>query len=85
MKRKNRGLHALIITIFFFIYALTFLPNFGIFNDLKFIGPFPQALSWVLILNAINTVIIFIVYFKFFKPFAKRLEEIIEVEEEIKK
>lgn len=80
MKRKNRGLHALIISIFFLIYALTFLPNFGFFNELKFIGPFPQALSWVLFLNAINTIIIFIVYFKFFKPFARRIEEKIDNE-----
>lgn len=72
MKRK---FHAVLISIFFFLYVLTFLPYFDILNDLTFIGPFPQPLAWVLFLNLINTVIIFIVYFKFFKPFAIRAEK----------
>ena len=70
-----RKKHALLIAAFFIIYLMTFLPNFGIMNELKFIGFLPQALAWVLLLNAINTVIIFIVYFKFFKPFAQNVEE----------
>lgn len=75
MRRKNRKLHAFVISVFFFIYALSFLPYFGIMNEATFVGPFPQPLAWVLFLNAINTIIMFIVYFKFFKPFAKRLEK----------
>lgn len=75
MKRKNRTLHAFVISLFFFIYALSFLPYFGIMNEAVFVGPFPQPLAWVLFLNAINTVIMFVVYFKFFKPFAKRIDK----------
>jgi len=78
-----RKKHAILISLFFIIYLLTFLPNFGIFNELKFIGFLPQALAWVLFLNAINTVIIFIVYFKFFKPFAKNIEEKMKASEEV--
>lgn len=73
--------HALLITLFFIIYFATFLPNFGFFNELAFVGFLPQPLAWVLFLNAINTVIIFIVYFKFFKPFAKNASK--EFEDEI--
>ncbi|MBD8007423.1 hypothetical protein [Bacillus norwichensis] len=76
MRRK----HALLMTVFFVLYLLTFLPNFGIMNDLKFVGFLPQSLAWVLMLNALNTVIIFIVYFKFFKPFAQNVEKISEEE-----
>lgn len=65
-----RKLHAALITLFFVLYFATFFPNLGIFNKLTFIGFFPQPLAWVLFLNAINTVIIFIIYYKFFKPFA---------------
>lgn len=70
-----RRQHTIIISLFFAIYLLTFLPNFGILNELEFIGPFPQALAWVLLLNVFNTVLIFVVYYKFFKPFALRIEE----------
>jgi hypothetical protein len=73
-----RRVHAAYIGAFFFFYACTFLPNFNIFNDPTFIGFFPQPLMWVLVLNAINTVIIFIVYKKFFKPFALRAEKDVE-------
>ena len=70
-----RKLHAAYIGAFFFFYALTFLPNFNVFNEAAFIGFFPQPLVWVLVLNAVNTVIIFLVYKKFFKPFAERTEQ----------
>lgn len=69
-----RKKHAILITMFTLVYACTFLPNFNVMNELKFIGFFPQPLAWVLLLNAINTVIIFVVYFKYFKPFAKNAE-----------
>lgn len=68
-----RRMHMLLITLFFVIYFATFLPNLGFFNEMAFIGFFPQPLAWVLFLNALNTIIIFIVYFKYFKPFAKRV------------
>jgi len=70
-----RKKHAMLISAFFIFYLLTFLPNFGKMNELKFIGFLPQSLAWVLLMNAINTVIIFIVYFKFFKPFAHKIEK----------
>ncbi|MCG7337437.1 hypothetical protein MHZ95_19440 [Sporosarcina sp. ACRSM] len=72
-----RKQHACWIFAFFTFYALTFLPNFGIFNKLEVIAFLPQPLAWVLLLNAINTIIIFVVYFKFFKPFAIRVEEVL--------
>lgn len=75
MDRKNRKLHTFIISLFFLVYALTFLPHFDVFNSLTFIGPLPEPLAWVLFLNVINTVIMFIIYFKFFKPFAQRIEK----------
>lgn len=78
-----RKKHALLICLFFIIYLLTFLPNFGIFNNLEFIGFLPQPLAWVLLLNAVNTVIIFIVYFKFFKPFAKNVEKKMKNNQEV--
>jgi hypothetical protein len=65
--------HALLMALFFILYFATFLPNFGIFNELKLVGFLPQSLAWVLLLNAINTVIIFIVYYKYFKPFAENV------------
>lgn len=74
MRRK----HALLMAAFFIIYLLTFLPNFGIMNELKFIGFLPQPLAWVLFLNLINTVLIFVVYFKFFKPFALKMQKMTE-------
>ncbi|MCM3078668.1 hypothetical protein M3558_06140 [Brevibacillus invocatus] len=77
-----RKLHAVYIGAFFFFYALSYLPNFNIFNEATFIGFFPQPLIWVLLLNALNTVIIFIVYKKFFKPFAERAEREFEAYEE---
>lgn len=76
-----RQKHALLIGAFFIFYLLTFLPNFGIMNELKFIVFLPQPLAWVLVLNAINTVIIFIVYYKYFKPFAERVERTLEDKE----
>lgn len=77
-----RKQHAFWMILFFTLYGLTFLPNFGIFNELKFIAFLPQPLAWVLLLNAINTVIIFVVYFRFFKPFALRVEKMFEEEGE---
>lgn len=64
-----RNLHRLTLSIFFLLYAATFLPYFGFFNQLNFIGPFPEPMAWVLLINAVNTGIVFFVYFKFFKPF----------------
>ncbi|MDQ0184413.1 hypothetical protein MKX78_12485 [Cytobacillus sp. FSL R5-0569] len=76
-----RKIHGLLITIFFLVYFATFLPNFGFFNELDFVLFLPQPLAWVLFLNAINTGIIFIIYFYFFKPFAKRVMDEIDKEE----
>lgn len=75
-----RKLHALLIGVFFLIYGLTFLPNFGVFNNPVLVGYLPQPLLWVLILNAVNTIIIFIVYFKFFKPFSERAYKELELD-----
>ncbi|QQK75685.1 hypothetical protein HUG15_08995 [Salicibibacter cibarius] len=65
----------LIIWIFFIVYALTFLPHFGVMNSLNWIGPFPLPLAWVLFLNVINTFIIFLIYKKYFVPFSRRMEK----------
>jgi hypothetical protein len=76
MQKKHRNT----LIAFFVLYGLTFLPNFNIFNNLIWIGPLPQPLFWVLIVNFVNTMIIIYVYKKFFKPFAKRIEEEEELE-----
>jgi len=78
-----RKKHGYTLFIFFFLYALTFLPNLNILNSLSWIGPIPLPLFWVLLINFINTIIVFYVYYKFFKPFAKRIEkELLEEETE---
>lgn len=69
-RRKNRNL----LLAFFIVYFATFLPNFGILNSLKWIGPFPLPMAWVLFLNAINTIITLMIYFQLFKPFAEKFE-----------
>ncbi len=71
MKRSH---HRLIVLCFFF-YALTFLPNFGILNSLTWIGPLPLPMAWVLFLNALNTVLLFVIYQKYFLPFAQRADD----------
>lgn len=70
MQQSNR----IWLSIFFVIYAATFLPHFGVLNNLSWVGPLPQPMAWVLFLNAINTAIVFVVYIKFFKPYAERME-----------
>jgi high-affinity nickel permease len=77
MQKKHRNT----LIIFFLLYALTFLPNFGIFNSLTWVGPLPLPLFWVLLINLINTIIVIYVYKQFFKPFAKRIEQEMTEEE----
>ncbi|MFB5089115.1 hypothetical protein PGC35_18305 [Psychrobacillus sp. PGGUH221] len=79
-----RKTNAVLLGTFFILYAATFLPNVGIINDLAFWGIFPEPLAFTLIINAINTVIIFVIYAKVFKPFAIRMEKILAEEGEIK-
>lgn len=67
--------YRLIITLFFVLYLSTFLPNFGFLNNLDFIGPFPEPMSYVLSVNAINTMIIFFVYNRYFKRFCKACDK----------
>ncbi|WP_010531783.1 hypothetical protein [Lentibacillus jeotgali] len=67
--------HGITLAVFFILYALTFLPNLGIFNSLTWVGPLPLPLFWVLLLNLINTIIVIYVYKKFFRPFALRTEQ----------
>ncbi|MFB4161336.1 hypothetical protein ACE1TF_15755 [Geomicrobium sp. JSM 1781026] len=67
--------HHLIIVIFFVVYALTFLPNFNILNTLDWVGPFPLPMAWVLLLNVINTLVIWVIYRNYFVPFARRMEK----------
>jgi hypothetical membrane protein len=71
MQTKNR----LVISVFFALYAATFLPNFGLFNQLSWIGPVTQPMAWILMLNLINTALIVYIYYAFFKPFAERNSE----------
>lgn len=63
------------ILFFFISYATTFLPNFNIFNELKFIGPFPEPMAWVLFINALNTFLIFVLYKVFYKYFCDVCDE----------
>jgi quinol-cytochrome oxidoreductase complex cytochrome b subunit len=79
-----RKTNSILLGTFFILYAVTFLPNIGILNDLSFWGPFPEPLALTLIINAINTIIIFVIYFKVFKPFALRMEKRLSEEGEIK-
>lgn len=69
-----RSTHHLLIGVFFVVYAATFLPNLGVFNSLTWVGPFPLPMAWVLSLNAVNTFIVLVIYWKFFKPYALRVE-----------
>lgn len=71
MRAGNRNL----LILFFVLYFATFLPNLGVFNSLVWVGPLPLPLFWVLLLNLINTIILFVIYKKFFKPFALRVEK----------
>ncbi|TMN21804.1 hypothetical protein [Lentibacillus cibarius] len=71
MQKKHRNT----LAVFFILYALTFLPNLGVFNSLIWIGPLPLPLFWVLLINLINTIVVVYVYKKFFKPFALRTEQ----------
>ncbi|GAA1119133.1 hypothetical protein [Nesterenkonia jeotgali] len=68
-----RKTHAIIIAVFFVAYAATFLPNFGIFNSLTWIGPLSLPMAWVIGLNALNTVLVIIVYRRYFRPYAERI------------
>lgn len=79
-----RKTNAILLAIFFTLYAATFLPNLGVLNDLTFWGLFPEPLAFTLTINVMNTVIIFLVYFKVFKPFALRMEKKLSGQGEIK-
>lgn len=68
--------------VFFVLYLSTFLPNFGYFNDLVFIGPFPEPMAFVLIINMINTFIIFLLFKYFYPLFCKAAEKEIEKSKE---
>jgi quinol-cytochrome oxidoreductase complex cytochrome b subunit len=70
-----RKTNAILLGLFFILYGATFLPNIGFFNDLTFWGLLPEPLAFTLIINFINTILIFIIYFKVFKPFALRMEK----------
>ena len=60
--------HNWLILVFFCSYAMTFLPNFGVMNEARFIGPLPEPMLFVLVMNAINTFMIFVIY-KFIYPY----------------
>lgn len=70
-----RKKHAIIITVFFVVYAATFLPNFNVFNSLTWVGPLPLPMAWIIGLNVVNTGLVLIIYFKFFKPYAVRMRD----------
>lgn len=70
MRKSNR----IWLSLFFLVYAATFLPYFGIINDLVWVGPIPLPMAWVLFMNALNTVLVFVVYYKLFRPYARRVE-----------
>lgn len=70
----GRKANYIVLTVFFVLYGATWLPYFDVMNDLGFIGPFPQAMAWVLGINVVNTVLVIVVYFKFFKAYADRMD-----------
>lgn len=56
-------------------YLLTWLPNFGILNELIFISIFPLPLAWVLFLNVILTACVYFVYKLHFLPLEERVNK----------
>lgn len=76
MDRKNERLkHHITLTAFFMVYLATWLPHFGVMNDLVFVGPLTQPLAWILGLNLVSTGIATFAYFRFYKPYAQRMDQ----------
>lgn len=69
----NRKANYIVLSVFFLLYAASWLPYFGFFNDLTYIGPFPEPMAWGIGINVVNTIIVIAVYFMFFKPYAQRV------------
>lgn len=70
----NRKANYIVLSVFFLLYAASWLPYFGFVNELTYIGPFPLPMAWGIGINVVNTVIMIVVYFKFFKPYGRRME-----------
>lgn len=61
------GKGKLLFFILIICYACTWLPYFGIMNSMVWIGPITLPMAWVLLMNAINTVAVFLIYYWFFR------------------
>ncbi|GAA4415269.1 hypothetical protein GCM10023169_01440 [Georgenia halophila] len=77
MKRKA---NYIVLTIFFALYLASWLPYFGIVNAPTFIGPFPQPMAFGIAINVLNTALVLVVYFAFFKPYGERMRRYHEQE-----
>ena len=63
--KTGRG--KLLFFTLFICYVCTWLPYFGFANSLIWIGPITLPMAWVLLMNAINTVAVFLIYLWFFQ------------------
>jgi fatty acid desaturase len=70
LQAKRRIVWIVIIAAYF----ASWLPNFGIFNSLTWVGPFSLPLAWVLLMNIVLTIGVFLVHTYHFKPFVERLK-----------
>jgi len=55
-------------------YLGTWLPHFGIFNSLTWIGPLTLPMAWIYSMNVLTTIGVILIYKLYFKPFAERHE-----------
>ncbi|MFC7404608.1 hypothetical protein [Georgenia alba] len=79
---KRRTANYIVLTTFFVLYLATWLPYFGVVNAPSFIGPFPQPMAFGLAINVVNTALVVVVYFAFFRPYARRMRHYHEQEAE---
>lgn len=63
-------------TVIIVAYCASWLPNFGVLNSLIWIGSFPLPLAWVLLMNVVLTIAVFLVYNYQFKPLLERLKNV---------
>lgn len=78
MRRKA---NYIVLTIFFALYLASWLPYFGVVNAPTFVGPFPQPMAFGLVLNLLTTALVIVVYFAFFRPYARRMARADEEEQ----
>ncbi|MFZ5631395.1 MAG: hypothetical protein ACOY40_00970 [Bacillota bacterium] len=65
---------AILTSVIALAYIGTWLPHFGIFNSLVWIGPFTLPMLWILALNIVTTLGVLAIYKFYFKPFFEKYE-----------